>query len=186
MRFVVVCSINWMPSGFNMQAAGEHKRIQQEVYAITGKHVPEDDVMILAALFYAQKMQDAGRDAAGQITTAGALTRAAVSEATALLRRSVESNKALADAFEARLHKVVRQVTKAQPSQEGPPQGWKGVLAGVALGIFITGGAMLVACNFRLSWFSDARFGAEWAVVLPSLPPDLRDKMIEHYQKHRR
>jgi len=60
------------------------------------------------------------------------------------------------------------------------------VLAGVVLGIFIALGTMLVACNFSLTWFSDARFSAEWKQTLPSLDPALREKMIEHYQKHRR
>jgi hypothetical protein len=186
MQFAEPYSINWTRSGFEMEARSEHKRIQQEVYAITGQHVPEDDVMILAALFYAQKMLEAGRDAAGQINSAGASTRAVVNESAALLRKSLESNRALADAFESRLHKVIRQVANAQTSQNSPPTGWRGVFAGVALGIFVTLGAMLVACDFSLTWFSDARFGAEWKHTLPSLDPALRDKMIEHYQKHRR
>jgi hypothetical protein len=58
-------------------------------------------------------------------------------------------------------------------------------LSGITLGIFITVDAMLVACDFSLTWYSDARFGAEWKHPLRSLDPALRDKMIEHYQKHR-
>jgi hypothetical protein len=169
-----------------MEARSEHKRIQQEVYAITGQHVPEDDVMILAALFYAQKMQDAGRDAAGEVNAAAASTWMVVNESAVLLRKSLESNRALANAFESRLQKLVRQVEKRQAIPEGPPPGWRGVFAGVALGIFVTLGTMLVACNFSLTWFSDARFGAAWRHTLPSLDPALRDKLIKHYQKHHR
>lgn len=169
-----------------MVDATEKRRIAQEVFAITGAAVPEDDALVLAALFYSHKMQEASRDAAGQIKLANASGRAVIDDAAAVVRQAAASNRALADAFEVRLQKALRQAAKIQTTDQGPPQGWRGVLAGVALGIFIAGGAMSVACNFRLSWFSDARFGAEWATVLPSLPPDLRDKIIEHYHKSRR
>jgi hypothetical protein len=151
-----------------MVDAMEKRRIAQEVFAITGVAVPEDDALVLAALFYSNKMQEASREAA------------------AVVRQAAASNKALADAFEARLQKALRQAAKSQSRDQGPPQSWRGVLAGVALGIFIALGTMLVACDFSLTWFSDARFGAEWKHTLPSLDPALRDKMIEHYQKHRR
>lgn len=164
----------------------EKRRIAQEVFAITGAAVPEDDALVLAALFYSHKMQEASRNAAGQIKLANASGRAVIDDAAAVVRQAAASNKALADAFEARLQKALRQAARTQSRDQGPPQGWRGVLAGVVLGIFITLGTMLVACDFSLTWFSDARFGAEWKHTLPSLDPALRDKMIEHYQKHRR
>lgn len=167
MTSVTTSSENWKHWAFNMVDAMEKRRIAQEVFAITGAAVPEDDALVLAALFYSHKLQEASREAA------------------AVVRQTTASNKALADAFEARLQKALRQAAKSQSRDQGPPQGWRGVLAGVVLGIFIALGTMVVACDFSLTWFSDAKFGAEWKHTLPSLDPALRDKMIEHYQKHR-
>ena len=101
-------------------------------------------------------------------------------------REAASRMKVLADGIEARVKKAVRDADRVQPTQEGPPQGWRGVYAGVGLGIFISFGMMLVACNFSLTWFSDARLGAEWRQVVPTLPPARRNRLIEHFEKQRR
>lgn len=193
----------------------ERRRLTAEVFAVTGKKCAEDDPIIVAALFQAHSVREAGRDAVDQIAQAvqavltsaadvntaavraetvakhaaderKAFAQAAADERKAFAQTASAAQKALADSIDTQVKKAVRDASRAQSTQEGPPQGWRGVVAGVVLGVFISFGTMLVACNFRLSWFSDARFGAEWAQTLPSLDPALRDKMIEHYQKHRR
>lgn len=157
----------------------EQRRIAQEVFEITGTAVPEDDAIVLAALFYARKMQDAGRDAARQISSASASSRTIVEDAAALVRTSAANNKFLADAFEVRLQKALRQVISAQSSREGPPQGWRGVLAGVALGMFTMAGIVSVACQGSFAWVEDAKVGRMFSDIYPKLSPAAQAEVMK-------
>lgn len=161
-----------------MVDVNEKERIVQEVFAITGMAVPENDALVLAALFYSHKLQETARDAVSQINMASASTRAVIDAAAALVQKSATNNKVLPDTIESRVKKAVREASRIDSSGDGPPTGWRGVLAGIAFGILLTGGVVGIACNFNRSLFSDARLGAEWRWVLPTLPPDLRDKLI--------
>jgi hypothetical protein len=187
-----------------MGLAEERSRLTAEVFALTGKKCAEDDPIIVAALFQTHSVRAAGREIVEEITGATQAVLVAVSEASraaaraeavansaaddrkAIAQAAAAAQKALANTIDSQIKKAVREAGRVHSTGQGPPQGWRGVLAGVALGIFVALGTMLVACNFSLTWFSDARFGAEWKHVLPSLDPALRDKMIEHFEKHRR
>jgi hypothetical protein len=169
-----------------MVDVAERRRIAHEVYTITGVLVPEDDPIVLAALFYAQKLRDAAGDAAGQLASASAESRAVVHAASVLIQQATAERKALADTIEARMKKVIKDAARVQYKQEGPPPGWRGVLAGAVLGMFLTGGVVAVACNFSFAWIEDARIGAEFKRVLPKLDPSLRDKLMEYLEKTRR
>lgn len=147
----------------------EKRRIAQEVFAITGVAVPEDDPIVLAALFTAHTMQQTARDAASRITMATAPSRAIVDSAAALVEKAVANNKVLADTIELRVKKAVRDASRTQSTHEGPPQGWRGVLAGVAFGAVATAGAVGVACNFSFSWTKDAALGRVFQAVYPTL-----------------
>lgn len=197
-----------------MNYVEERRRITAEVFAATGKKCAEDDPIIVAALFQAETIRAASREGAEQIVQAAqsvqaatddtrkaavnaevSVQRAVANAATiaqlaaadrqAFAQAAATTHKALADSIEARVKKAIREAGRVHSTQGGPPQGWAGVFAGVALGIFIAAGAMLAACNFRLSWFADARLGAELNRVLPSIDPDVRDKFIEQFNKHR-
>ncbi len=61
----------------------------------------------------------------------------------------------------------------------------RGVFAGVAFGLLLTGGVIAIACNFSFAWIQDARIGAEFKRVLPKLDPSLRDKVMEYFEKPR-
>jgi len=162
------------------------RRIAHEVYMITGVLVPDDDVLMLAALFYSEKMQEAARQAASHFATTNVSTRAIVDDAAATVRKAAASNKALADAIEARVKKAVLEAGRFQSNQDGPPTRWRGVLAGVALGIYIAGGVVSVACGFSFSWIADAHLGMDVKRAMATLEPGVRDKLIEHLEKQRR
>jgi hypothetical protein len=145
----------------------------------------------------AQAASYAAEEAAGAASTFMAVCHKLEAEHTALIlehgqertRREKEfatRTKVLADAFELRVKKAVRDACHAQSTGDGPPQGWRGVLAGIVFGAVAALGAVSVACNFSYSWVSDARFGAEWRRVIPTIPPALRDKLVEHFEKQRR
>lgn len=169
-----------------MAELAERRRIAHEVYMITGVLVPEDDPIVLAALFYAQKLRDAAGDAAGQLTSASAESRAVVNAASALIQQAAAERKALADTIEARMKKAIKDAVRAQSTHEGPPQGWRGVFAGVAFGLLLAGGFIVIASNFSFAWIQDARIGAEFKRVLPKLDPSLRDELMEYFEKPRR
>jgi hypothetical protein len=118
--------------------------------------------------------------------SAEAIARHAEADRKAFAHASAAAQKGLADAIDARVKKAVREAGRSQSTQEGPPQGWRGVLCGVALGIFMTVGALSVCFNFSRTWFSDARLGAQLKRVLPSFDPAVRDKFIEQFDKHSR
>jgi hypothetical protein len=184
------------------------KEVVDEVFRITGKIVSDTDPVVTAALFFSHKVYESGVAAAGQISDAAvkastvviaaeAACRTMRAEHTQLIDAIVKDRQAqaaenkaersrLAAELEGRLQRSLKSASRVHPSGEGPPTGWRGVLAGIAFGILLTGGVTLIACNFNRSLFSDARFGAEWKRVIPTLPPGLRDKLIEHFEKQHR
>lgn len=177
----------------DISLAAERRAVATAVFAATGKKVDEDDPIVVAALFQAYSVREAGRESAAQITEAGKAlvdavndARKTAAEAGAIARQAAAERKASADMLEARVRKALKDAGRSQSPHEGPPQGWRGVLAGAALGVFVSGGALAVACNFSFSWVQDARIGAEFKRVLPKLDPSLRDKLMEYLEKTRR
>lgn len=161
----------------------EKRRIAQEVFAVTGQAVPENDALVLAALFYSRKLQDAARASADHINTSAASTRAVVDSAAVLVEKAMASNRLLVDAIEVRLKHAVRDASKVQSNQAGPPRGWRGVVAGIAFGVIATFGGIGVACNGSLSWISDAAIGHTVMLVYPTLNPGVKDELLEKVAK---
>lgn len=175
-----------------MDHSAERRAVVTAVFAATGKKVDEDDPIIVAALFYAYTMRKASREAVGQIAEAGEAVKQVVDEARkvaveagTIARTAAVDEKKRADALDARITKAIREAARTQSSNAGPPTGWRGVMAGLAVGFFIAGGIISVACGFSFSWVTDARIGAEFRRVVPTLEPALRDKLMEHLEKRR-
>lgn len=70
----------------------DKRRLAESVFAVTGQKLPEDDPLVVAALFYASSMRLAGDDAAVAIANAA---QAQIAELT----RAVEMNRAAAQDF---------------------------------------------------------------------------------------
>ena len=167
-----------------MADQAERRRIAHDVYTITGVLVPEDDPIVLAALFYAQKLRDAAGDAAGQLTAASVESRAVVTAAVAAIEQATANNKALADAFDARFQKGIRQVLKNQAT---PGSGITLTIRHL-FGAFAAGAAVVIlalsfASGFSYSWMSDAAMGRAFNRVSPDLDPALRAKVLEQLKK---
>jgi hypothetical protein len=187
-----------------MEIAAERRAVTAEVFAATGKKCADDDPIIIAALFQAQTIRGAGQEAVEQIAQAAEALMSAVESASkvaanaeaiaqhaaadrkAFANTAATERRALADAVEARLKKSYRDLGGAQSTQEGIPTGWRGVLAGAALGFFMAVALLSIACNFNSSLLADARLGAEWKQVFPALPPALRNQLLEHFEKQHR
>lgn len=161
----------------------ERRRIAHEVYMITGVLVPEDDVLVLAALFYSRKLQEAASEAAGQLSSASSANRAIVDEAVNAIRQAAADRQALADAIGAQVKKAVRDAGGVQSTQEGIRPDWRRLLAAMAFGAFFTAGAMAVACNFSFSWIADARLGSQMRRAFPHFDPVVQDKIIHYFDK---
>lgn len=162
----------------------DRRRIAHEVYTLTGVLVPEDDVLVLAAMFYAEKMREAARDAAGAITAAGDSSRVAADEAKEAVRQATANNKALADLLEARMQRALVQALKAQSTREG------GIVLTVKhlFGSFALGAASVVlatcmASGFSYSWMADATVGKAYRAILPDLDPATKAKIMEQLKK---
>jgi len=184
---------NSTPLASDISLAAERRAVTTAVFAATGKKVDEDDPIVVAALFQAYSVREAGRESAAQITKAGQAlvdavndARKAAAEAGAMARQAAAERKACADALETRVRKALKDAERLQSTHEGPPQGWRGVFAGVAFGLLLAGGVMTVACNFSFAWIQDARIGAEFKRVLPKLDPSLRDKLMDYFEKSQR
>jgi len=175
-----------MLSKFNMSELAElpeRRRIAHEVYMITGVLVPEDDVLVLAALFYSRKLQDAASDAAGQLTSASTASRMVVDEAVKAIRQAAADRQVLADAIGVQVKKSIREAGGLQSSQEGIRQDWRSLLAAMAFGFCFAGGAMAVACNFSFSWVADARLGSQMRRAFPHFDAVVQDKIIDYFDK---
>lgn len=137
---------------------------------------------------------DAAKEAAAAAAEVAAVCRRLEAERAAFVlelkeerarseKEAASRAKALADGIEARLKKAVRDASRAQSTQEGPPQGWRGVLAGIAFGVVATAGAVGVACNFSFSWTGDAALGRVLKAVYPTLSASSREEFSRQYEK---
>lgn len=184
--------INSTPLSPDVDHTAERRAVVTAVFAATGKKVDEDDPIIVAALFQAYTMREATRHATGQIAEVGGTVKLAVDDlrraaldAGAVTRKAASDEKKRADALEARVIKALRESGRTQARAALVPAGWHGVAAGLAAGVLIAGCAVTVACGFSLSWFSDARLGAEFRRSVPVMDPSLREKLLDHLEKGR-
>ena len=161
----------------------ERRHIAHEVYMITGVLVPEDDVLVLAALFYSRKLLEAASEAAGQITSANTANRVVVDEAVNAIRQAAADRKAVVDAIAAEVKKAIREAGGVQSSQDGPHSDWRRLLAVMVFGFFFAGGVMAVACNFSFSWIADARLGSQMRRAFPHFDPVVQDRIIQYFDK---
>lgn len=167
-----------------MPDVSDRRRIAHEVYTLTGVLVPEDDVLVLAAMFYAEKMREAARGAAGEIAAAGDSTRVAATEAKEAMRLAIANNKVLADTIDARVQKSLSQVVKAQSTREGGiVLSTKHLFGAFALGAASVVLATCVASGFSYSWMADATVGKAYRAILPELDPQTKAKIMEQLKK---
>lgn len=173
-----------------MDHSAERRSVVTAVFAATGKKVDEDDPIIVAALFHAHTIREASLQAAGHIADVGRTVTQAVEEARsvaleagAMIRQVTADEKKRAAVLDARITKALRESGRVGSSENSPPAGWRGVMAGMAMGILLFGGAISVACGFSFSWVSDASLGAEFRRSVPTMDPSLRDKLIAHLEK---
>jgi hypothetical protein len=173
-----------------MDHSAERRSVVTAVFAATGKKVDEDDPIIVAALFHAYTMREASREAAGRIADVGHTVQQAVDEARkaalearAIVRQVAAEEKKRAGALDARVTKALREAGRVHSSEDGPPTGWRGVMAGMAMGLLLFGGLLSVVCGFSFSWISDSRIGAEFRRAVPTMDPSLRDKLIADMEK---
>jgi hypothetical protein len=160
------------------------RRIAGEVYRVTGVHIPEDDVLVLAALFYSEKLQEAAREAAGHITVATATGRAVVDDAADVVRKAAANNSVLADAIEARLQKGLRQILKSHSTQAGGTVlTARHMLASFAAGAAAVVLATFFAAGFSYSWIGDAADGRAFNRIFSQLGPAAKAKIIEQLKK---
>jgi hypothetical protein len=166
-----------------MAELDERRRIAHEVYMITGVLVPEDDVLVLAALFYSRKLQEAASEAAGQLTSASTASRVVIDEAVKTIRQAAADRQVLADTIGVQVKKAIREAGGLQSSQEGIRPDWRRLLAAMAFGACFTGGAIAVACNFSFTWVADARLGSQMRRAFPHFDPVVQDKIIHYFDK---
>lgn len=129
-------------------------------------------------------MQEAAGTAAGHITAASTASRAVVDDAANAVREATATNKSLADAFDARLQKGLRQVLKSQSKAEGVIT----LTARHLFAAFAAGAAAVIlarsfASGFSYSWMSDAAMGRTFNRISPDLDPAVRAKFLEQLKK---
>jgi hypothetical protein len=175
-----------------MHNLAERRTLVTAIFAATGKKVDEDDPIIVAAIFQAHIMREASWEAASQIVEAGRTTKAvldevrmAVAEAGAVVRLAAADEKARSEIIDVLVKKALREAGRSQARQGGPQNGWPQVIAGVALGLFISAGVVSVACDFNFAFFKNARVGADFIRVMPTLEPSLRRKLTAQMAKQR-
>lgn len=170
-----------------MDLQNKRKQIAAEIFAATGAKVDGYDPLIIAALFYSQHLRAATDTVSVQLGSATNELRAVSQLATAANSSLLVDRTKLFKDIEAHVARCVKQASKVQASAPAsPPQGWRGVTAGLVVGFVFTLGVVSVACGFSFSWVDDARLGAEFRRVVPTLDPNFRDQLIEYIDKRRR
>jgi len=184
----------------------EQQRIVQEVFAATGRTLPLDDPIVLAALFNASVVRSAGEqatasirevveeakasireavdEAKGAARTAGKEVEKASAVALAISRQSGAQQAAFVELLDAGLHKAMHKKPQSQstPVNSGVLPRWQLALAGLA-GAVVFGLGNFAACGFSLTWVSDAATGREFLGAIPYLDPDLKARLIADLEK---
>lgn len=189
----------------------EQQRIVQEVFAATGRTLPLDDPIVLAALFNASVVRKAGEqatasireavedakaslceamvEAEGAVRTAGKEAEKASAVALAISRQSGTLQAAFVELLDAGLHKAMHKKSYSQPTavNRGLLPRWQLGLAALA-GAVAFGLGNFAACGFSLSWVNDAATGRQFLSAIPYLDPDLKARLIADLEKrqHRR
>lgn len=131
--------------------------------------------------------QQATRQVAGEATAIArqaaadrkAIADAAATDRKAILTAMAAERKAFAETVDKHFKKAVREASAAQSIQDGPPQGWRGVLAGVALGMFTMAGIVSVACQGSFAWVEDAKVGRMFSDIYPKLSPATQAEVMK-------
>jgi hypothetical protein len=188
-----------------MRIQEDQQRLTELVFAVTGEKLPSDDPLVVAALFYADTLRVAAKDAAELVESAGSaerehLTRTAVEirdagasarllvdESKHLLLTAANVQKALADSFEARLTEALRDAAKVQARQNGismisVQHAALGALVALLLGAALFAFGTAGVCGYSFSWMNDASVGREFLRTLPTMNPTLRKKHVDHLQ----
>lgn len=177
-----------------MAREDEKRRVAEAVFAVTGEKLPQDDPLVVAALFYADTLRSAGAEAAAAIRSAAAeqseVAKAStgqhpsLEEVILLLRRAAAERSTLVDDLDKRiqrsLHKVVQQRPAGAPLRRSAME----VVATLAAGVVLLFCVEFVWFDFSLDWANDVRTGRAFNRSVPTLAPDLRKRLIEHIEKH--
>lgn len=192
-----------------MSEKDDQRRLAESVFAVTGEKLPEDDPLVVAALFYADTLRVAAKDAAATVASAGEIERAhlahnavklgeattatllLIDEAKRLVKSASAAQQLLADSFETRMHKAMREYTKQQARQGGQgsvPTVHAGlaVIAALLLGAALFAFGTAAVCGYSFSWMNDASVGRAFLRTLPTMDPAQREKLVDHLQHSRK
>lgn len=183
----------------------DKRRLAEAVFAVTGEKLPQDDPLVIAALFYAETVRSAGAEAAAAIQAAGAEAAAAVraagleqaaavgkrnavqegalQEVVILLRRAAAERNAIGEDMGTRMQKCLSQAIHKQPTGAPVRRSAMEVVATIAAGVVLLFCVEFVWFDYSMDWVNDLRTGRKFNRSVPTLDPDLRKRLIEHIEK---
>ena len=167
-----------------MSIEEDQRRLAETVFAVTGEKLPQNDPLVVAALFYADTLRQASKEAASVILAAGDNQRVALEEAQLLLRRLAAERKAMGEDLEKRIQQCMRQAVTGEPSKSHNRRTAIQILGAVAAGVVLTAAVEFMMFGFSFSWVNDMQVGRAFLRSAPSLDPDLRKRLLEHFEKH--
>lgn len=156
----------------------------QEAVAVQQAAFEESCVRIQAGI---EKHQASLEEVALAATNAGAAYKSALDEAKLVVRRSAAERESLADSIEARLSKRVGTMSQGQATQDGQSvvtlrQAALAMSAALVLGAILFALGTAAVCGYSFSWMNDASVGREFLRTLPTMDPDLRNKLVHHLE----
>jgi Fe2+ transport system protein B len=181
------------------------RKVVEAVFASTGEALSEKDPLVVATLFYADTVRAAAREAVSIILAAGDSQRAAVErtgaeqraanesaaagqrvaleEAQLLLRKLAAERKAMGEDLEKRIQQCMRQAVTGEPAKIQSRRTALQILGAVAAGVVLTAAVEFMMFGLSFSWVNDMQVGRAFLRAAPSLDPDLRNRLIKHFEK---
>jgi len=167
-----------------MDLQDKRRQIAADVFALTGAKVDGYDPLVIAALFYSDRLRAAGDDVAVQLEAAAEELRKASSVAASANSSLAAERAKLLKEIEAHVAWCVKQATKGQS---------KGVdlryvpfwyaVGGALAGAVVISAAVLFGLDRGGARAEEAAIGRSFSRVVPELDPKVREHIMEHLRK---
>ena len=167
-----------------MELQEKRQQLATEIFAATGVKVDGYDPLVIAALFYSDRLRAAGDDVARQLETAAKELRDTSHVATTANAALLAERTKLFKDIEAHVAWCVNQAATAQSKSVDfryVPI-WHAVVGAFAVGL-VMAAAVVFGLERGSAQADEAAIGRSFLRVVPELEPKVRKKIMEHLRK---
>lgn len=167
-----------------MELQDKRKQLATEIFDATGVKVDGYDPLVVAALFYSDRLRSAGDVVARQLEAAAKELRDTSQVATTANAALLAERTKLFKDIEAHVALCVKQAAKAQSKgvdfRYVPI--WHAVVGALAVGLLMAA-AVVFGLERGSTHADEAAIGRSFSRIVPELEPKVRENIMEHLRK---